>query len=77
MGRGGVFHARASAIGPSTRHNKRPPLYKALILNECDQSELEALETHGLYYKDPFYIGLLSKSIKKWKVNELNFCHVW
>ena len=30
-GRGGVFNVRASAIGPSARHNTRPPLYKVLI----------------------------------------------
>ena len=29
-GRGGVFHVRASAIGPSARHNMRPPLFKVL-----------------------------------------------
>ena len=33
-GRGGVFHVRASAIGPSARHNTRPPLYKVLIWRE-------------------------------------------
>ena len=46
-GRGGVFHVRASAIGPSARHNTRPPLFKVLIWRDCDQSELEALGTHG------------------------------
>ena len=38
-----LLHVRASAIGPSARHNTRPQLFKVLIGSDCDQSELEAL----------------------------------